>query len=116
MASAVWCPPGVAAVRARYAPSSVRTGFVLGIAGAAVAWLLWDTLIWRAQYGPLDVPPFVNVQFLVGGGIAGVSPAWHLVRAGWRDGVLFERAATPKPKTDATTPAATCASNDPAQR
>ncbi len=40
VASAVWCPPGVAAVRARYAPSSARTGFVLACAGAAVALLL----------------------------------------------------------------------------
>jgi len=49
------------------------------IMGGAITWLTYDTIAWRMAHAPLDVPVALNLQCLIGLGIAGLLVAsWML--------------------------------------
>jgi uncharacterized membrane protein len=74
MLTALWAAGGLAMVRIgqlRQVAFMSGTGFLI-LAASAVAWLTFDTLVWRVQEGVVNTTPIFNLQFMVGALVAGL--------------------------------------------
>ena len=72
--TALWGAGGLALVRIgqlRKTHFISAVGFVL-LAGSAIAWLSYDTLLWRLQEGVVNATVIFNLQFIVGAFLAGL--------------------------------------------